>query len=183
MIIKYTILVTVVALCTGKEQSLRQDEEHRLLRRQECDPTPSCDGDECQFPGCSSFCPGTYILNQEPASFEEHKSIAESKGGNLVMIQSLEKMRCIDNLMREKTGFVEGYWLGGTGSAGRYTWLNGDCVPQRPDAPRKQDDWCPDSASYQRWSTNQPDCYPDDSYCPGEGCILDSVLYCSLKHS
>ena len=170
MIIKYTILATVVALCTTEAKFLRQNEEHRLLS-QGCDPTPSCTGDECQFPGCSSFCPGKYIFNQEPATFEEHKSIAESKGGNLVMIQSSEKMRCIDNLMKLKTNFVDGYWLGGTGTAGKYSWLNGDCVPQRPDAPRKQDDWCPNSPSYQRWSASQPDCYPGDYYCPGDGCM------------
>lgn len=147
-----------------------EDGGSRLLI-QECDPTPSCIGDECQFPGCSELCAGKFLLNTEPATFEEHKRIAENKGGNLVMIPSLAKMRCIDNLMRLKTNFLHGYWLGGTGAAGRYSWLNGDCVPQRFDDPRKHDDWCPGSPAYQRWSASQPDCYPSDSYCPGDGCM------------
>lgn len=89
-----------------------EDGGSRLLI-QECDPTPSCIGDECQFPGCSELCAGKFLLNTEPATFEEHKRIAENKGGNLVIIPSLAKMRCIDNLMRLKTNFLHGYWLGG----------------------------------------------------------------------
>ena len=151
----------------------KSEREHRLLRllQPTCDPTPSCLGDECSFPNCSNECPGTYVLNKEPSEFSRHQGIAQSKGGNLVMIQSLAKMRCIDAMMRLKNNNdISGYWLGGKGTAGRYSWLNGDCVPRRPDDPNLHD-WCPNSQVYQRWSASQPDCYPDDQYCPGEGCM------------
>jgi len=162
MIIKYTILATVVALCTTEAKFLRQAEEHRLLRP-ECDPTPSCVsnvcepycGDICTFPNCKEDCPGKYVLNKVEEPFSAHRLHAQQVyGGDLVMVQSEDKMKCLDNMMRsQNNGDNNGYWLGGTGTAGKYSWLNGDSI------------------SYQHWVPGQPDCYPYHGNCNRKECM------------
>jgi hypothetical protein len=131
-----------------------------------------CVGDECRFPSCSKECAGRFVLNKALETFSEHERLAKSHGGSLVMVQSESKMRCIDNMMRLKNGNnINGYWLGGHGTAGRYSWNNGDCVPQRPDDPRKHSDWCTNPLAYQRWKASMPDCYSNNDSCSRDECM------------